>query len=807
MPLGLKGYGDGWNAYTHALEYFEGCLYCGTMRANLAFKRRQVHAAARWNPWPIKTPENPDDVFTEVDIRARIYRYDLRTGLCSEVYVSPMLIGRNGQPMPKEIGFRGMAVFQGLSDAKPVLYCAPFSNTYSWGPVILRTEDGMHFESVSEPGFGYEGISSFRTLLPFNGRLYTSPIGSTNNVANTTLYPIIFESADPRKGVWREVSKPGFGDPDNVVVFFICEFDNHLYAGTGNVRSGFQLWKTRGEGEAPYHWEKVLEYGAFRGGLNQAVGAMADFRGALYIGTGIQDGGYDRVNRVGPAAGEVLRVFPDGTWEICVGVPRMTPEGIRLPTSGYFPGWNNFFNGYIWRMGVHDGRLYVGTADWSTYLRYINLDLWPQSVANVVREIGIEKIIEHQSGFDLWSTADGDHWTPVTKSGFGNPYNIGCRNIVSTPYGVAIGTVNVFGPEVAHFNGDGYEYRPNPRGGTEIWLGSDPLSDTIRNSTPAGAPPGRTAESYRLGPVKGAFNSRPVSDLMPIKVPLRRSESEDLEFEMSLEELRRRGEQIGLQPLCGEAMSMARELYDLTARGAENVPRSGPVLFIGNNPSIPVFLDTILVSANALYTLNVIAEATGRTPRLLTGCAYFELSKTIPSIGRLVERLGFVPLSTGNARRLLELGEAVLCYPEEQSSFPPYRTRSFEPDFARMAWSTDAAIVPVVFLGTHESHMLLDFQNHQVRANRRDEMAATYLVQFLPKVSIRDHVDDPDNHEQLVAFSEMLRTQIQLAIDQESDNRPLVAIARTLQGTFGEPQEPDWESQESAAGSVAEDTV
>ena len=96
-----------------------------------------------------------------------------------------------------------------------------------------------------------------------------------------------------------------------------------------------------------------------------------------------------------------------------------------------------------------------------------------------------------------------------------------------------------------------------------------------------------------------------------------------------------------------------------------------------------------------------------------------------------------MPLSTGNGRRLLELGEAVLCYPEEQSSFPPYQTRTFEPDFARMAWDTDAAIVPVVFMCTHESHMLMDFKDYQVRANKRDELAANYLVQLYRQRSIR----------------------------------------------------------------------
>ena len=38
-----------------------------------------------------------------------------------------------------------------------------------------------------------------------------------------------------------------------------------LYAGTLN-HSGFQLWRSRCEGEAPYEWERrCMEQGAYRG--------------------------------------------------------------------------------------------------------------------------------------------------------------------------------------------------------------------------------------------------------------------------------------------------------------------------------------------------------------------------------------------------------------------------------------------------------------------------------------------------------------------------------------------------------------
>lgn len=81
-------------------------------------------------------------------------------------------------------------------------------------------------------------------------------------------------------------------------------------------------------------------------------------------------------------------------------------------------------------------------------------------------------MVQQQGGFELWRSYDGENWLPVTRQGFGNPYNYGVRNIVSTPYGVFIGTANPFGPRVAKQIEDGkWIYVDNPNGGLEVWLG------------------------------------------------------------------------------------------------------------------------------------------------------------------------------------------------------------------------------------------------------------------------------------------------------------------------------------------------
>ena len=130
---------------------------------------------------------------------------------------------------------------------------------------------------------------------------------------------------------------------------------------------------------------------------------------------------------------------------------------------------DNFFNGYMWRMCVHEGWLYVSTFEWSAWLGYVNHSRWPGAFSNVLSYVSPKTIFENQSGFDLYRSNDGENWVPVTTNGMGNPYNMGLRTIESTPYGLFLGTANPWGPKVMPLDGDRYVF--NPRGGCEVFLG------------------------------------------------------------------------------------------------------------------------------------------------------------------------------------------------------------------------------------------------------------------------------------------------------------------------------------------------
>jgi hypothetical protein len=471
-----NGFGDPLNAYAHAMVLFHDHIYVGTTRANLCLARNQATPGVRC--WPVKCPEKD---LHELDMRAQIWRYDTKADRLEQVHVAPRVVGRWGIPAPREIGFRGMTVFQGESDAAPALYVATWGSRRAWGPMILRSADGEEFVPVTRPGEG--PAMTFRSLLPFRGRLYTAAVGVLDEGVNKGI-PVVLESEDPGKGEWRLVSPLGFGNPDNISVFELAVFNDCVYAGTGNAATGYEIWKTRAEGDPPYHWTKVVERGAYRGPLNEGVISMFEFRGALYAGSGIHGGGFDVVNNIGPAAAELIRIHPDDSWDLVVGEPRETPRGLLGPLSGHGPGFDNFYNAYFWRMAELDGWLYLGTYDWACWLPYFNQRLNPLPGQRLAEWVGAENIVRLEGGFDLFRTRDGVTWVPVTTSGFGNPYNIGARTMVTSKTGLFVGTANPFGPEVAIRAPWGWTYVPNPWGGCELWHGARP--EAMGVSLPAG---------------------------------------------------------------------------------------------------------------------------------------------------------------------------------------------------------------------------------------------------------------------------------------------------------------------------------
>lgn len=468
--IAVCGFGDPHNSYCYSCAWYNGHVYIGTLRDTMSLVKLRAPYEVNMPFWPVPTPETVFDL----DLRAQIWRYAPEADEWDRVYRSPMIMGTEEKEVPLSVGFRNMAVFQGKSDPQPAIYTVTFSSSQGYGPQVLRSLDGEHFDAVSEPGLGLgdPNLRSFRGVLPFKGRLFATPAGSGGGNVNIAYNVVILSSDDPAKGHWEASNEHAFGDPANLTVFDMAICGDWLYAATLNVRQGFQLWKTDAEGPPPHRWQKVLDRGADRGPFNQVVLSMREFKGNLYLGTGIQGGGLDRANAIGPAASEVIRVYPDDSWDLVVGEPRLTRHGPKLPTSGLGSGFDNPFAGYFWRMCEHDGTLYLGTYDWAIFLPYTPNNDWPEGVKRMLTPDSVERMLEVRGGAELWRTHDGDHWVAVTRDGMNNRYNFGIRSLLSTPIGLIVGTANPFGPQIAVKKAGGFVYEDNPQGGLEVWLGS-----------------------------------------------------------------------------------------------------------------------------------------------------------------------------------------------------------------------------------------------------------------------------------------------------------------------------------------------
>ena len=420
QPVATGGLGHPGSTLAHSMAWFRGALYLGTSSPST---------------------RGPEDL-------GRIHRLDPATGAWTEVFASPVLalddraqaraawLGSGGgggmrrtqqtaEAMGRDFGFRSMAVFQGASDAAPCLYVGTMS---LWGGQVLRSEDGKTFAPVMAPGNGDDTVMSFRGLTALGGRLFASPAGTiTEERIDRNLAPqaLVLVSDDPASGVWTEACIPGFGDPVNRGVFSLGSAHGHVYAGTGSPARGFQLWRTRAEGTAPYAWERVLTDGAFRFNHNLSTAAMAEFNGDLYIGSGIPGFGYDVDNDVGPCACELIRLRPDGSWDLIFGEPRFSPDGLKVPLSAMGPGLGDPYNSVIWSMGVHDGALYIGTHNWE-----------PNDIA--MNGAGAPM----RGGYQLWGSTDGEDWVPVLIDGNGSVTSTGVRTLLSTPVGFFLGTSN-----------------------------------------------------------------------------------------------------------------------------------------------------------------------------------------------------------------------------------------------------------------------------------------------------------------------------------------------------------------------------
>jgi hypothetical protein len=140
---------------------------------------------------------------------------------------------------------------------------------------------------------------------------------------------------------WEPVTAPS--NSNRISGFTV--FDGFVYVTVDDAQRGFGL-KTLPPGESPAKaesWQPVLGFGAFRYLLNANVLEIVSCPDALYLAVGLKKAlpADQSIGILARQGFELLRVYPDQEgWDIMIGQPRFTSDGLKVPLSGRGAGFD-----------------------------------------------------------------------------------------------------------------------------------------------------------------------------------------------------------------------------------------------------------------------------------------------------------------------------------------------------------------------------------------------------------------------------------------------------------------------------------
>jgi len=422
-----EGFGDRQNSWAWSMAWYNGNLLVGTARSEQCITDLSEHLVDPSEPYP---PADPDIICAadpaDLMLQAEIWSFNPTSGVWTMVFQSPLTIpvpGSNPAYMvPPDIGFRDMFIYEEANGTE-ALYVGGCSSQAIHpgvpGGRLLRSTDGVNFAPVpQDPGtfMGNLDNTCFRGMQTLDGQFFAMAVDWKGQGT-------VIQSPTPWLGdnTFQQISSP------LTPAYEIGIFNNLLYVTFVNqsINSGFSVAYTNPVGNLPYTYTTVLANGGYKTPDADPIAlSMQVYDGYLYVGG-------DGVRRGVPLANqgaELFRIHSDNTWDLITGTSRSTPNGQKNALTGLGIGFDWFLNQHMWRMAVHDSRLYVGTFDESVLLRYEKgASAW-----------------ESEYGFDLWWTQDGAYFSQVDQQGFEDGYNMGVRTLVSTPLGLFLGSANPF---------------------------------------------------------------------------------------------------------------------------------------------------------------------------------------------------------------------------------------------------------------------------------------------------------------------------------------------------------------------------
>jgi hypothetical protein len=279
------------------------------------------------------------------------------------------------------------------------LYAATSNSTD--GARIFRSQDGVTWTPVTQPGFGNThdiAPPAILDLTVFNGYLYVSTGRGNASQIWRTLNGVI----------WAPMDVTGFNDTDNVDITALAGYGGKLYAGVTNQVSGAQIWSSyTGDNNS---WTQVAP--AVPGTAPASITGLAVFDGALYAA----------VESDAPA--QIWRSY-GGAWETIVS------DGFGSSDTALTGG-----------MAVFAGYLYVGagnTASGAQLWRTNDGTNWGQVITPAFGDANNQKVemvfvFQNQlyvsvknalTGIELWRSTDGTLWERANLDGFGDSNNSG----------------------------------------------------------------------------------------------------------------------------------------------------------------------------------------------------------------------------------------------------------------------------------------------------------------------------------------------------------------------------------------------
>jgi 1-acyl-sn-glycerol-3-phosphate acyltransferase len=144
-----------------------------------------------------------------------------------------------------------------------------------------------------------------------------------------------------------------------------------------------------------------------------------------------------------------------------------------------------------------------------------------------------------------------------------------------------------------------------------------------------------------------------------------------------------------------------RLYFRTEVHGIEHVPEGQVLLVANHSGQLPI--DAAIIGT-ALFL--------DATPPRVTRAMVEKWTRTLPFVSTFYRRVGQVVGVPDNCRRLLEMGESILVFPEGARGIAKpfsrrYQLEQFGLGFMRLALRTGAPIVPVAVIGAEEQYLSL----------------------------------------------------------------------------------------------------